>query len=105
MCLVVNNKKGILVIFSGPSGVGKDSVIKRILEKCPNFELSVSCTTRIPRKGEIHGKDYYFLSKDKFKFVPMQDFSKSWTDEELYKKYNLNEDEIAYIEQIIKPVD
>ena len=45
------------------------------------------------------------LSKDKFKFVPMQDFSKSWTDEELYKKYNLNEDEIAYIEQIIKPVD
>ena len=35
----------------------------------------------------------------------MQDFSKSWTDEELYKKYNLNEDEIAYIEQIIKPVD
>ena len=67
MCLVVNNKKGILVIFSGPSGVGKDSVIKRILEKCPNFELSVSCTTRIPRKGEIHGKDYYFLSKNKFK--------------------------------------
>ena len=45
------------------------------------------------------------LSKDKFKFVPMQDFSKPWTDEELYKKYNLNEDEIAYIEQIIKPVD
>ena len=45
------------------------------------------------------------LSKDKFKFVPLQDFTKSWTDEELYKKYNLNEDEIAYIEKIIKPLE
>ncbi len=45
------------------------------------------------------------LSKDKFKFVPLQDFTKSWTDDELYKKYNLNEDEIAYIEKIIKPMD
>ena len=45
------------------------------------------------------------LSKDKFKFVPMQDFSKPWTDEELYLKYNLNEDEINYIDSIIKPMD
>ena len=45
------------------------------------------------------------LSKDKFKFVPMQDFSKPWTDEELYLKYNLNEDEINYIDSIIKPLD
>ena len=45
------------------------------------------------------------LSKDKFQFVPLQDFSKSWTDEELYRKYNLNDDEIAYIEKIIKPLE
>lgn len=45
------------------------------------------------------------LSKDKFKFVPMQDFSKSWTDEDLYKEYDLNDTEIAYIDKIIKPLD
>lgn len=41
------------------------------------------------------------LSKDKFKFVPLQDFSRPWTDADLYAKYNLTEDEIAYIEQLI----
>lgn len=45
------------------------------------------------------------LSKDKFCFVPMQDFSKPWTDEELYQKYNLTEEEIAFIESMIKPMD
>ena len=45
------------------------------------------------------------LSKDKFCFVPMQDFTKPWTDEELYKKYNLTEEEIAFIESMIKPMD
>lgn len=45
------------------------------------------------------------LSKDKFKFVPLQDFSRPWTDADLYAKYNLTEDEIAYIEQLIKPME
>lgn len=45
------------------------------------------------------------LSKDKFRFVPLQDFSRPWTDADLYAKYNLTEDEIAYIEQLIKPMD
>ena len=40
-----------------------------------------------------------------FQFVPMQDFSKPWTDAELYKKYNLTDDEIAYIESMIKPME
>lgn len=66
MYLFVSNNKGILIIFSGPSGVGKDSIIKEILKKRPNFELSISCTTRAPRTGEVHGKDYYFLSVKEF---------------------------------------
>ena len=45
------------------------------------------------------------LSKDKFQFVPLQDFSKPWTDEELYKKYGLSEDEIQFIESMIRPME
>jgi len=45
------------------------------------------------------------LSKLVFSFVPLQDFSKPWTDEELYKKYNLTEEEIQFIESMIKPMD
>lgn len=45
------------------------------------------------------------LSKDKFQFVPLQDFSESWTDEKLYKKYNLTKDEIAFIESMIRPME
>lgn len=45
------------------------------------------------------------LSKDKFKFFPLQDFSRPWTDADLYAKYNLTEDEIAYIEKLIKPME
>jgi hypothetical protein len=45
------------------------------------------------------------LSKDKFIFLPIQDFSKPWTDEKLYKKYGLTEDEIAFIEKMVRPMD
>ena len=45
------------------------------------------------------------ISKEKFKFVPQQDFSKTWTDEDLYKKYNLTNEEIEFIESMIKPMD
>lgn len=45
------------------------------------------------------------LSKDKFRFIPLQDFSKPWTDEELYKKYNLTQEEIDFIESMIKPME
>ena len=45
------------------------------------------------------------LSKDKFQFVPLQDFSRPWTDADLYAKYDLTPDEIAYIERLIKPIE
>jgi site-specific DNA-methyltransferase (adenine-specific) len=45
------------------------------------------------------------ISAEKFRFVPLQDFTKSWTDEELYKKYNLTDDEIKFIESMIKPME
>ena len=57
---------GKLFVISGSSGVGKGTVIKRLLEKNPDFELSISCTTRNKREGEIDGVHYHFMSKQNF---------------------------------------
>lgn len=58
------NKK--LYIISGSSGVGKGTVLKRLLAKHPEFMLSISCTTRAPRDGEKDGTNYFFLTKEEF---------------------------------------
>lgn len=55
-----------LFVISGSSGVGKGTVIKKFLEKNPDFKLSVSCTTRQKREGEQHGVNYYYLSREEF---------------------------------------
>ncbi len=57
---------GQLFIISAPSGVGKSTIIRRILEESPKLKFSVSCTTRPPRPEEVPGKDYIFLEKDEF---------------------------------------
>jgi guanylate kinase len=59
-------KKGLLFVVSGPSGTGKGTVCKRLLELEPNIKLSVSATTREPRVGERNGESYYFMHKDDF---------------------------------------
>lgn len=59
------NSRGQLIVISGPSGAGKGTVCKAILEK-NDFWISVSATTRSPRSSEIDGKNYYFLTKEKF---------------------------------------
>jgi guanylate kinase len=61
------NEKGLLVVISGPSGVGKGTVRKALFQrKGHNLDFSISMTTRNPREGEIEGKDYFFVSKEKF---------------------------------------
>lgn len=68
------NQKGILIVLSGPSGAGKGTICKALLEKA-DFWLSVSATTRLPRTGEVEGKNYYFLTKDEFeKRIQQDDF-------------------------------
>lgn len=58
---------GKLIIISGPSGAGKSTVVQRLLQDCPlPLLLSVSATTRPPRAGELHGRDYWFLAPDEF---------------------------------------
>lgn len=61
------SNKGILIVISGPSGAGKGTICKALLEKHDDLFLSVSATTREPRKGEVNGVNYYFLTKDEFK--------------------------------------
>jgi guanylate kinase len=53
-------------VITGPSGVGKGTLIARLLERVPGLELSVSATTRQPRAGEVDGRDYHFLTPEKF---------------------------------------
>jgi guanylate kinase len=53
-------------VITGPSGVGKGTLISKLLERIPGLELSVSATTREPREGEIGGRDYHFLSRAEF---------------------------------------
>jgi guanylate kinase len=53
-------------VITGPSGVGKGTLIKELLSRVPNLELSVSATTRAPREGEVDGRDYHFLTPEEF---------------------------------------
>jgi guanylate kinase len=62
-------------VITGPSGVGKGTLIAKLLERVPDLELSVSATTREPREGEVDGRDYHFLSPDEFdRRVDREDF-------------------------------
>ncbi|WBY63342.1 guanylate kinase [Thermocaproicibacter melissae] len=58
--------RGLLVVLSGPSGAGKGTIVKALLERRPQIRLSISATTRAPRQGETDGKEYYFISREKF---------------------------------------
>jgi guanylate kinase len=57
---------GRLVVITGPSGVGKGTLIRHLLDRLPELELAVSATTRKPRPGETHGEDYWFLGDAEF---------------------------------------
>ena len=60
------SKKGVLLVISGPSGAGKGTICKALLEKHKDIYLSVSATTREPREGEVHGVNYFFTTKEDF---------------------------------------
>ncbi len=62
----MKNKKGQLLVISGPSGVGKGTILAAVMEKNKNISFSVSATTRNPRPGEVDGEHYYFVKKEQF---------------------------------------
>jgi site-specific DNA-methyltransferase (adenine-specific) len=72
-------------------------------DECKNLLSYLS--TRFARFLLLQSISSINISKDKFQFVPLQDFSKPWTDEELYKKYGLTDEEIQFIESMIRPME
>ena len=67
------NKKGLLIIFSGPSGSGKGTIMKSLLASRDDTVLSVSMTTRAPRPGEIDGYHYHFVTREEFEKTIQED--------------------------------
>ena len=61
------NDKGLLLVISGPSGVGKGTICREYIKNHDDCGLSVSATTRPPREGEIHGESYFFMTHDEFR--------------------------------------
>jgi guanylate kinase len=70
----MSGRRGLLVVISGPSGVGKDTLIERLRERDPSLRYSVSCTTRKPRHGEVEGVSYFFVSRQRFENLIKQGF-------------------------------
>ncbi|MCW8819069.1 MAG: guanylate kinase, partial [Ignavibacteriaceae bacterium] len=62
----MTDRQGKLVVFSAPSGTGKSTVARKVLERVEGLEFSVSATTRSRREGEVDGKNYYYLTKKAF---------------------------------------
>ena len=65
-------KDGVIVVLSSPSGAGKTTLVKKI-SKIRDFNISISYTTRIPRKNETNGKDYFFINKTEFESLIKKD--------------------------------
>ena len=74
---------GKVIIFSAPSGSGKTTIVHRLLERYPQFEFSISATSRAPRGAERDGVDYYFLSQEAFAAAVAEGRFVEW--EEVYK--------------------
>ena len=71
-------KRGRLFVISGPAGVGKSEIVKTVLKAHPDVKLSVSCTTRAPRPGEVDGVSYHFVTDEKFDELVAQDAFYEW---------------------------
>lgn len=73
-------KRGNLYVISGPSGVGKGTLVSKLLEARDDIELSISATTRSPRPGEVDGKDYLFLTRQQFDDLVASDGFIEWAE-------------------------
>jgi len=99
---------GLLIVISGPSGVGKDTILRRLFQLAPELKYSVSYTTRAPRPGEIDGQSYTFVTEDEFKrLIEAKEFLE-WA--QVYDQYygtsrKRVEDALARGEDIILKID
>ncbi len=72
------SKQGILIVLSGPSGAGKGTICQELIRKNKSIHLSISVTTRPPRPGEVHGKNYFFISREEFQQLVDNDQLIEW---------------------------
>lgn len=70
--------RGRLFVISGPAGAGKTEIVKKLIERHPDVKLSVSCTTRSPRPGEVNGVNYHFVSDARFDELVAEDAFYEW---------------------------
>lgn len=75
----------MLIVISGPSGVGKGTICKELIKRVSDLEYSVSATTRQPRNGEIHGQDYFFCQHEEFQKLIQDDELLEWA--KVYDNY------------------
>ncbi|MEZ8221523.1 guanylate kinase [Candidatus Fervidibacteria bacterium JGI MDM2 JNZ-1-D12] len=75
-----SDRKGRLFVVSGPSGVGKGTVVAEILKRLPNLKRAVTYTTRQPRQGEVQGKDYRFITHEEFERLKEQGAFLEWAE-------------------------
>jgi len=74
------NRRGFLIVLSGPSGAGKNSLLAKVLPRVPDLKYSVSATTRPPRPGEIDGVDYFFVGETEFQRMVDQGDLLEWAE-------------------------
>ena len=74
------NREGIILIISAPSGAGKTTLCHALLKRFPTMQESVSYTTRPPRAGEVHGVDYFFVSREEFQRMVDGDAFAEWAE-------------------------
>lgn len=77
---VIKHKQGMLVVVSGPAGVGKGTLCRELLAQSQELEYSVSVTTRVPRPKEIEGKEYYFRTREEFQRMIAQNELLEWAE-------------------------
>ena len=102
------NKKGAIIVISAPSGTGKTSIVKRIINEIPDLVFSVSATTRKKRENEKNGIDYYFISEKEFQEKIEKNEFVEW--EKVYDYYygtfkSIIEDNISKGKSVIMEVD
>ncbi len=78
--MAIPSRRGLLLVVSGPSGVGKGTLIERVCRRFPDLRKSVSANTRPPRPDEVEGVDYCFVTKEKFREMIAADEFYEWAD-------------------------
>lgn len=72
--------KGRLIVLTGPSGVGKGTLLKSLLQRHPELKLSISATTRSPREGEVDGVNYFFITRQQFDLMVVEGEFIEWAE-------------------------